>query len=157
MVTLGCSGPVQAVAPEDAAPHLGDEWFAFRASTLGIAVDEARARDAAFSEEEPPPEDVFDRTLAVESAVVWRGLCAACHGLHGDREGAPAMEPEPKRWDTFGVKMGFTFGGNAMRAGLYRRIRQGGASDGSPSPMPSWKDVLSREQTWGLVRHIEGF
>lgn len=156
-VTAGCSGPAQAVAPAGVAPHLGEDWFAYRASTLGIDIESARARDAALSEEEPPPEEVFDRVLAVEGAVIWRGMCAACHGLDGDPDGAPPTSPEPKRWGTLGVRMGFFFGGDAMRAGVYRRIRQGGSEDGMPSAMPSWQGVLSREQIWALVRHIEGF
>lgn len=153
----GCSGPDQAVVPDGAVPHLGEDWFAYRASTLGIDVPAARARDAALSEDEPPPVEVYDRALTVEAAVLWRGLCASCHGLNGDLEGVPNMSPEPKRWDTVGVSMGFFFGGDGMRAGIYRRIQRGGSADGTPSAMPSWKGILSREQIWGLVRHIEGF
>ena len=54
--------------------------------------------------------------------------------------------------------MGFFFGGDKMRAGLFKRIQEGGEpKDGKPSDMPAWSSSLSREQTWALVRHLESF
>jgi mono/diheme cytochrome c family protein len=54
--------------------------------------------------------------------------------------------------------MGFFFGGDSMRAGIYRRISEGGeVKDSQPSEMPAWRDTLAREQIWALVRHIEAF
>ncbi|MCA9561081.1 MAG: cytochrome c [Myxococcales bacterium] len=46
--------------------------------------------------------------------------------------------------------MGFTFGGDAMRRGIYRSI-----AEGKGEGMPAWGGRLSREQMWALVRHIE--
>lgn len=156
--TLGCGGPPQAVVADDAQPHLGETWFARRAETLAITVDAARTRDAALpGSEGPPPEAALDDFTAREAAVVWRTQCAACHGLDGqppaavvERYEAIGQKP-PRAWGGMAA-MGFMMGGDAMRAKLYTRI-----ADGIPPAMPAWGGVLSREQIWALVRHIEGF
>ena len=153
----GCSGPQQAIVAADAMPHLGPTWFSYRAQTLGIDAEAAKARDGALPEDAPPADAVFDRALAEESALIWREQCARCHGLNGRLEGVPPMEPEPKRWGGMGPQMGFFFGGDKMRAGIYRSIADGKKAESGKITMPAWRGVLSREQMWGLVRHIEGF
>ena len=146
-----CGGPTQAiVSKETASSHPGDEWFAHRARGLSITEEAARARDAALPQDEPP-EGIWDDQLAIEAASLWLHNCAPCHGVNGDGEGAVDMDPPPAEWGTFGTTMGFLFGGDKMRAGIYRSIRDGRGQ------MPAWGDRLSREQIWGLVRHIEGF
>ncbi|MEL7368976.1 MAG: cytochrome c [Myxococcota bacterium] len=151
LAIAGCGGPTQAVVSADEAKiHLGDDWFVFRAEGLSISVDEARARDAAMSED-APPEGIWDAQLAKESASLWLQNCAPCHGVKGDLEGAPQFDPPAREWGTFGTTMGFFFGGDKMRAGIYRSIRDG------KGQMPSWGKRFSREQIWGLVNHLEGF
>ncbi len=146
----GCGGPAQyAVTQETAEVHLGDDWFAYRAQGLGISVDEARARDAAISEQTPP--EVWDDQLRREAASLWLMNCATCHGVKGDLEGSLSLDPAPRKWGTFGTAMGFLFGGDKMRAGIYRTIRDGRGQ------MPAWGQRYAREQIWGLVNHIEGF
>lgn len=150
-MVAGCSGPNQASVTSDTAQvHLGADWFAYRADGLSISVDEARARDAAL-DEDAPPEGLWDAQLARESASLWLTRCALCHGADGDLEGAVQMDPPARKWGTFGTTMGFLFGGDKMRAGIYRTIRDG------KGQMPGWGDRLAREQIWGLVAHIEGF
>lgn len=157
-LTAGCGGPPQAVVAADARPHLGDEWFVRRAEVLGIGVDAARARDAALpGGEGPPPTGALDDFTARDAAAVWRAQCAACHGVAGEpaddvveRYEASGQKP-PRAWGGMAA-MGFLMGGDAMRAKLYTRI-----ADGIPPAMPAWGGVLSREQIWALVRHIEGF
>ena len=87
--------------------------------------------------------------MAGEAAALWGTLCARSHGV----DGAPVVPapPIPRDWSGMGMRMGFFFAGDKMRAGIYRRIR-----DGSPPAMPGWKTSLSREQIWALVRHLEG-
>jgi mono/diheme cytochrome c family protein len=151
----GCGAVKPATVPAGYELHLGEDWFQHRAQTLGLTLEDARARDLALPEDEPPEADAH---TDVEAAALWRDLCASCHGANGDPTEAPAKhEVEPRDWTGMGPSMGFFFGGDKMRAGIYRRIRDGGDSDGKPSKMPSWKDQLSREQIWALVRHIEGF
>ena len=155
---FACSGPTQSIAKDDTPVHLGESWFEFRADTLGISVEQAKSRDLAFSEDEPPDEETLDSSVAVQAAALWSKVCAGCHGVRGDLEGAVELSEKPKRWDGFGVRMGFFFGGDSMRAGIYRKIRDGVTKDdGTPTLMRAFGDELAREQIWALVRHIEGF
>lgn len=158
LLLCGCAGVTQATAKDGAEPHVGEAWFRFRAEGLGITVEEAKQRDASLSEEAPPEEPFWDDQTRLEAAVLWRDLCARCHGPGGDPEEARVKLKEPPRsWTGMGPAMGFFFGGDGMRAGIYRRIAAGGDEEGRPSRMPAWGEQLSREQIWALVRHIEGF
>jgi mono/diheme cytochrome c family protein len=153
---LGCSKPERVEAPPDAVAHYGDAWFAFRGESLGISVAAAQSRDAALPADHPP---VLDHTTAVEAAAIYRSVCVACHGPGGQPpEKQPSGGAPPRAWGGGGVRMGFFFGGDSMRAGLFKKIQQGGdPKDGKPSDMPAWGSSLSREQTWALVRHFESF
>lgn len=154
-VAAGCSTPVRPTAPVDAQPHFGDTWFEHRAQSLGITPDAAKARDAAIPVDAPPA-GPWDPTVAQEAAAIWTSTCARCHGVNGDLEGAPPMTPPPRKFGGMGLRMGFTFGGDKMRAGIYRKIMEGGAVvDGKPSAMPAWGRQLSREQGWALARYVE--
>lgn len=140
--------------PADAWPHYGDAWFAWRARTLGISVEQARARDAALpdgSDGKVPAEGVIDEAAAREGALLWRDRCARCHGIDGIPPPPAPGQPEPRVWGTTSAQMGFLFGGDAMRAGMFRSISRG------KGRMPAWGELLSREQIWALVRHIESF
>jgi mono/diheme cytochrome c family protein len=158
ILATACGGGLRVSAPPGATANLGDAWYEHRGRELGISVDEARRRDVTLPEEEPPESYGEDERLARESAVLWATLCAQCHGPEGEPAETLQMDPPPRRWGTFGTSMGFFFGGDKMRAGIYRRIRDGGEPrEGVSSAMPPWGAVLSREQIWGLVAHIEGF
>jgi mono/diheme cytochrome c family protein len=158
LLTAACGGPARIAAREGAKPLVADEWFEARAQGLALSVEQTRARDQALSEEAPPSElDAFTREQA---AAAWSELCAKCHGEDGDPEVAPVKnDPPPKSWGTFGTSMGFFFGGDKMRAGIYRKIADGAPSkpDGSASAMAAWSGTLAREQIWALVLHIESF
>ena len=146
---LGCGRPARVTAPASITHLQGDAWFAWRAETLKISVDAARARDAAITEDAPP--ESIAPAVRERAAATWQTVCAQCHG----DAGVPpirAGQPTPKTWGTMGTGMGFTFGGDGMRAGIYRSIR-----DGKGTAMPAWTAVLSREHMWALVAHIESF
>ncbi len=152
LLGLTACAPTRTHVAADDRPHLGDAWYAHRAGTLGITPEAARARDAALpaGPDAGPPDDALDDHTAREAAALWRDLCAACHGPDGQPPPALGLEPPPKTWGGFGVRMGFTFGGDAMRRGIYRSIALGKGEG-----MPAWAGRLSREQMWALVRHIE--
>ena len=57
-----------------------------------------------------------------------------------------------RTWTGMGATMGFTFGGDGMRAGVFRSI-----AAGKGTAMPPWGGVLAREQIQALVTHIESF
>lgn len=147
---LACGGPRLVAAPDGTEHLAGDAWFAWRAQRLGISVEQARARDAAIAEDAPPVEPP-DAEVRTRAAATWKAICATCHGLEGDPPERPG-QPTPRAWDGMGAAMGFTFGGDKMRAGVYRKIR-----DGVGEAMPAWGQALSREQIWALVVHIESF
>ena len=144
LLLAACAGtppPSEAVL-DDAS--LGDDWFVRRGAALWLSVEETRARDATLSTQEPP-HDVWDDGTRGEAKALWRELCASCHGARGRVEGVPATEPAPRRWDGMGPTMGFLFGGDAMRAGIYERIARGGDADGNPGMMPGFDALLARE------------
>lgn len=153
----GCEKPVRTRVPDGVEVQLGDAWFRARAQALGVTVDEARARDAALAEE-APPEGVWDEQTRAQAAALWSALCAECHGLEGDLAGVPVTGRMPRRWGTVGTRMGFFFGGDKMRAGIFKTIADGAPDDeDGPSPMIAWRPMLAKEQIWALVHYIEGF
>lgn len=149
VVLLGCGGPARVAAPEGVTHLAGDAWFTWRAEALGVTVEAARARDAALSEDAPP--ETLAPAVRERAAATWQSVCATCHGVDGEPPARPG-QPTPKRWGTMGTGMGFTFGGDKMRAGIYRKIR-----DGKGEAMPAWGSTLAREHIWALVAHIESF
>ncbi|TGK18049.1 cytochrome c [Leptospira fluminis] len=86
--------------------------------------------------------------LKIFADLYWRQKCAVCHGLTG----TPSSEtnPAPRKFGTFGMKMGFFFGGDKMRAGIFRTVR-----DGKNQVMPAFGKDLSEEKIWALVEKIE--
>lgn len=156
-VSISCGGPLRVTAPEGAAPNYLDDWFQLRAQQLKITVAAAKERDAALPEDHPPEGLGEDEAVAREAAVIWRDLCANCHGLDGTPVEDPELVPKPRAWSSMGASMGFFFGGDKMRTGIYRKIRDGGPprEDGTLSKMPAFGDALTREQLWALVAHVE--
>lgn len=152
-----CAGSSRVAAPQGMSVLIGDEWFAARAQQLGISAEEAKARDAAISDRTPPGEDGVDRFAREQAAAIWVEYCSKCHGLEGEPPAEMAEKPRtPREWGTFGTSMGFFFGGDKMRAGIFRLISEGGEEkDGVSSGMPAWGESLSREQTWAVVYHLE--
>ncbi|PNV76129.1 c-type cytochrome [Leptospira inadai] len=91
---------------------------------------------------------IFSPELLSFADIYWSQKCSACHGLSGvPPEG---MQPTPRKFGTFGMKMGFFFGGDKMRAGIFRIIR-----DGKNQSMPSFGKELSEERIWALANKIE--
>ncbi len=150
-----CAGPSHITAPADAAALLGDAWFEARAKQLAITAEAAKTRDAAFSASEPPDPDMLGHFVREQGAAIWAEQCSRCHGIDG--EPPPGQQPPAKKWGTMGTTMGFFFGGDKMRAGIFRIITEGGKQheDGTASAMPAWGETLAREQIWALVYHIE--
>ena len=157
----GCASAPAPVAPtsegDSIEAHRSGQWFERRATQLGITLAQARARDAAIGEDAPPANAADDEHTRAEAAAIWITACARCHGVSGRLDGPVAkIDPPPRSWGGFGPQMGFLFGGDRMRAGIYKTISEGGPTrNGQPSPMPAWGAYLSREQMWSLVRYIE--
>lgn len=87
---------------------------------------------------------------AKRAAEIWLAACAFCHGVDGN----PPPEWAGKgmrRFGTFGMRMGFIFGGDKMRAGIARTI-----AEGKGTGMKAFRGHLTSEEITALVRHIEG-
>jgi len=153
LTLIGCAATKPPVPPAGAEPHVGEDWFVWRAGTLGITVDEAKARDAKLPDgtnETAPPEGTLDANTQLEAAILWNQECARCHGIDGQPPEVEEGQVQPKAWGGMAA-MGFLMGGDAMRAGIYKTI------DNGKGTMAGWGDALSREQMWALVAHIESF
>lgn len=153
LVLTACSATTPPKPAADAEPHVGEEWFAWRANTLGISVEDAKARDARLpdgTDGTAPPDGTLDANTQMEAAILWSQECARCHGIDGKPPPAGEGQVQPKAWGGMAA-MGFLMGGDAMRAGVYKTIDQGKGT------MAGWGDALSREQIWALVAHIESF
>lgn len=155
LLLISC-GSTPPTPPPGARPHLGESWYAWRGQQLNLSPDEAKARDQMISTETPPA-SMEDPRLMEEAAIIWQSACAQCHGANGDPSTALTQhQPPPRDWPGFGPSMGFTFGGDSMRRGIYKKIAEGVIRpDGSTSPMPAWQGTLSREQIWALVGYLE--
>lgn len=147
-VLCACAGP-QGVARQGAQVPLADEWFEGRAEGLSVSVEDARKRDALLGDPASPPESSPE--MLEVGAVLWRDLCATCHGVDGKAPPVEEGAAQPRSWGG-GSRMGFFFGGDKMRGGLFKTIR-----DGKGTGMPAWGETLSNEQIWALVGHLEGF
>ena len=155
LVLVGCaaSKPLPPAVP-GAEPLVGDAWFRGRAQTLGLSAAEVRARDLSLpdgTDGRAPTPGTLDTQTAQEATLLWNSQCASCHGRDGVPPAVPEGQAQPRSWVGMGPTMGFTFGGDKMRAGIYRTIAEGKGS------MAGWGDALSREQIWALVAHIEAF
>ncbi|GBF50338.1 cytochrome C [Leptospira ryugenii] len=82
--------------------------------------------------------------------LIWEKQCSACHGVDGKSDAS--LNPKPRNFGTFGMKMGFFFGGDKMREGIYRTI-----STGKNKAMPAFQGSLKEEEIWSLVDRIERF
>lgn len=131
-----------------------DAWLAKRAELLNLSEQEAAQRDQSL--DKSGLESVkFDDHLLADAARRWRTSCAGCHGIQGKLKNVIPQEPAPRKLGTFGMTMGFTFGGDKMRAGIFKVIKNGKKRPDGTISMTGWKETLSNEQTWGLVYFIE--
>ena len=146
-----CGGPASPIVPAPKEPIMGDAWLAKRAGERALTLEQAAARDQAITDVTPQPNLWQEPGMPTKAGELYAALCASCHGPRGKGEGAPTFENPPRDFGTFGLTMGFTMGGDAMRGGIFRKIKVASA-DGI---MPGFGGQLSNEQIWALVYFIE--
>jgi mono/diheme cytochrome c family protein len=86
---------------------------------------------------------------AHRAADIWQASCSFCHGIDG-KPPAEWAEKGMRKFGTFGMKMGFFFGGDKMRAGIAKTIAEGKGTEMRP-----FKEHLTKQEIEALVRHIE--
>ena len=155
-LVAGCATPAPTVTPEKKTfrVHVGESWYAYRGSQLGLTQAEARERDLEIGELGPPKDHFWDKQLATESAALWRSLCNECH--RGIRSVAAAATIPPPAAD-WGRSNGRFFERYRRHQKIFTTIFAGGKEREDPRVvrMPSWGSELSREQIWGLVYWLE--
>ncbi|MFB5650110.1 c-type cytochrome [Leptospira wolffii] len=112
-------------------------------STFYVTCGTGQTKKEEVAKPIPPTQE-----LRAFADTFWNGKCATCHGTNGIPD--PNVNPTPRKFGTFGMRMGFLFGGNKMRAGIFKTIR-----DGKNQAMPSFSKELSEDQIWALVDKIE--
>ena len=155
---VGCASAPPSPRPGSDAPvaeakaELGEEWFVSRASTLGLTVEAAKARDRAISRAGPPAVRFWDDQLALQSASLWRLVCNECHAGRRGIGSALAIPPPPPDW---GEGQGRFFGRSRPYAEIYDTISGGVSHPYGTASMPAFEDKLTHEQIWGLIRFLE--
>jgi hypothetical protein len=132
--------------------HVGEDWWKYRGDFLQVTSAQARERDGAISDRQPPP--VFwDEQTASEAAGVWGTLCNECHGGRRRVMDAVHMPPPPSGW---GKGQGLFFGSRRGYDVLFKIVYNGGPErNGKKSPMPAWRGRLAREQIWAILYFLE--
>ncbi len=150
LLALGCAtstGPTESIEPDAPRPKVGAAWFKLRAEQLGVSMDAAKARDAAFDPSNAP-DDFWNPETAINTGAVWNALCAECHGGQLDpRDAAKFPAPSPG----WAKGTGQMFAEPRPLPAAYAKVFDG--SD-DPKKMPPWKDKLAREQIWALVHYV---
>jgi mono/diheme cytochrome c family protein len=146
------NGGARSAEPGDVPLHVGEEWWRHRGEFLQVGAAQAKERDAAISDKQPPP--VFwDEQTASEAAAVWGTLCNECHGGRRRVMDAVKMPPPPAGW---GRGQGLFFGARRGYDVLFNVVYNGGPErNGKKSPMPAWRGRLAREQVWAILYFLE--
>ncbi len=88
---------------------------------------------------------------AAAGQAIYAVQCASCHGESGKGDGpaGQALSPVAANLVESVAKFNDDY--------LFYRISEGGAMDPYNSSMPSFKNVLSEEEIWQVVTHINTF
>ena len=144
--------PGPDAAAVEAKADFGEEWFVARASTLGLTVEAAKARDRAISRTGPPAGGFWDDQLALQSASLWRLVCNECHPGRRGIGSALTIPPPPPSW---GEGQGRFFGRSRTYGEIYDSITRGVSHPSGAASMPAFENKLTHEQIWGLIRFLE--
>ncbi|MBW6471587.1 MAG: cytochrome c [Anaerolineaceae bacterium] len=88
---------------------------------------------------------------AAAGQAIYVVQCASCHGDSGKGDGpaGQALTPPAANLVESAAKYGDDY--------LYYRIAEGGTMDPYNSSMPPFKNVLSQDEIWQVVAHINTF
>jgi len=127
-----------------------------KSSLLNKPVAQVKIIDDSLRNIQNVPEKLKKNSyLWKESKAIWLQRCSICHGKNGNLENVAVTNVIPRKFSTIGMSIGFLFGGDKMRKGIFRKIRDGVKNKNRIVTMPAWNQVLSFEQIWGLTFYIE--
>jgi len=151
---MGCTKTIPSPQYNTEFPHDKNTWIQWRAQETQQSPAATQDTDASFQKDRKPP-NYGAPYQKREGAALWQLHCASCHGPLG-KTNPQNFEPSPKKLGGMGLKMGFFFGGDKMRAGIFHKIQTGKSlKKPAPGQMPPFSEVLSQEQIWALVLHLE--
>lgn len=132
-------------------------WAGLPTDDLLALVDHLRTLSPRFAEEPPVAPLAIPTMPATSSTSLARGEllyatmeCAKCHGDDGRGLGPSAfdlVDSGGRRITPFDLSRSWKLKNGGRRADLFRTLRTG--LDGTP--MPSYADSMSEEETWALV------
>lgn len=134
--------------------HTREAWLLQASVNDKVSLKEQTKKDNQLGEYEVPHFLKQDPKTMREAKAIWRDTCSACHGMTGKSIKLKNSDVQSRNFGTMGMSMGFLFGGDKMRAGIFRKISQGSNANRTDL-MPSYNQKLSRQQIWGLVFFIE--
>ena len=137
--------------PAEDPIHIGDKWWRFRGNFLKLNENQVHDRDAQVSNRQAPT-DFWDPQTAIETVSIWTSLCNQCHGGRRRQQDAVAMPAPPANW---GQGEGLFFGNRRLYSEVFATVSNGGPKREGKVAMPSWKNILAREQIWALLYFLE--
>ena len=151
---MACAKQIPANQYQTDFPHNKEAWATWRASVTNTGQEAFHKADQGWDANTKPPNYGADYQRK-EGHALWQMHCAVCHGPQG-RTNPQKITPAPRKLGGMGLKMGFFFGGDKMRAGIFKKIKTGQSTKPkTPSQMAGFGDLLHNEQIWALVLHLE--
>ena len=136
-------------------PHDKNGWIKWRAQQLHTEPQAVQIQDQKMDAQHKPS-NYEAPYLLEEGASLWQVHCTSCHGPKGNSN-PQNWQPKPRKLGSMGLKMGFFFGGDKMRAGIFHKIKTGQSLKKTKTTpqMPAFEGALRNEQIWALVLFLE--
>ena len=151
---FGCSPKVSTSKYATQFPHAQEDWFEWRSLDQNKDLAQVRDEDQAMDAQHKPA-NYGAPYQHREGTALWQSYCMSCHGARGNSN-PQNWQPAPRKLGGMGLKMGFFFGGDKMRAGIFHKIKTGKSlKKRQEAAMPAFGTTLSNEQIWALVLFLE--
>lgn len=144
----------KTIVPQNLKSHSKEAWLLKLSIDNKISLKEQTKLDNEIASDGVPHFLKKDAMAMQEAAVIWRDDCSNCHGMDGEARIVEGSDIKSRNFGTMAMQMGFFFGGDKMRTGIFHKISEGSSKDGLEL-MPSYSRKLSQQQIWSLVFYLE--